>query len=259
MVARSPSEKGVVAVAAACVLLGLACGGGGAQVAVPKDGGLDAAKPVDASADRDATIPDTGEEDVAQAPDVAETGDATPEAGPPDARLEAVAERPPVDVAPDVTPPKVDAGVDLKPDLPMEKPPATASWTIAPGATCTAAGVGCMDTGAIGGYQVTASGVCGAASSVQLWFPGGQSAVAAGTYTVKAASGILDVVNMQAGMVGVLAERDEGAKHARYWGRSGTALVVVSGAGRRITLSGVSLREETSAAMTTLGLDGTCP
>jgi hypothetical protein len=116
-----------------------------------------------------------------------------------------------------------------------------------------------MDTGGVGGYQVTGSGVCGAATSVQLWFPGGNAPLAPGTYAVKAASGILDVINMQAGMVGVLAERDEGNKHARYWGRAGTATVAAAGAGRRITLSGVSLREEISGAMTTLAVDGTCP
>jgi hypothetical protein len=239
-----------------------ACGGGGAKVTVPDGGdagGRDA--PGESAASSDAQS-DHAAADVADATSVTDVTSMPDDAGQGEVGQDASMEMP-VEVNPDVAPPKVDAGpdlkVDMKVDLPAEKPPAAASWTIAPGPTCTAAGVGCMDTGAIGGYQVTASGVCGGPSSVQLWFPGSQAAVAPGTYSVKLASGILDVINMQAGMVGVLAERNEGSTHARYWGRSGTATVTVAGAGRRITLAGVSLREETSGAMTTLAVEGTCP
>jgi hypothetical protein len=236
-----------------------ACGKSGTAVDLPVDAaGKDAVGTRDAAVDLEAQVPvDVGQDDAGDAiepRDVAVELEVGLDSGGGD-----VANDVPIERSVDVAPPKIDAAPDLKADLPAEKPPATASWTIAPGAMCTAAGVGCMDTGALGGYQVTASGVCGAASSVQLWFPGGQAAVATGTYAVKVASGILDVINMQAGMVGVLAERDEGNKHARYWGRAGTATVAAAGAGRRITLSGVSLREETSSVTATLAMDGTCP
>lgn len=238
-----------------------ACGGGGAEVGVPADAaGEDAARPSDASPEVDASVtPDAVIEDVGVEADAIEVRDVAADAEGGTDTAGDVARDVAIDTPADVAPPKVEAGADAKADLPVEKPPATASWTISPGAMCTAAGVGCMDTGTLGGYQVTASGVCGAPSSVQLWFPGGQAVVATGTYAVKVASGILDVINMPAGMVGVLAERDEGNKHARYWGRAGTATVAAAGTGRRITLTGVSLREETSAVMTTLAVDGTCP
>jgi hypothetical protein len=232
-------------------LLGEAACGGGATGGIPDAG--------DARADTatDVASPTSPDADASDVVDVAPPVDAPPEvAG--DTASEAGVDGAP-EVGGDAASLKPDAAPDLKVDLPVEKPPASASWTIAPGPACTAAGVGCMDTGAVGGYQVTASGVCGAATSVQLWFPGGNAPLAPGTYAVKVASGILDVINMQAGMVGVLAERDEGNKHARYWGRAGAATVAAAGAGRRITLSGVSLREEISGAMTTLAVDGTCP
>ena len=153
-----------------------------------------------------------------------------------------------------------DAGVVIVVDAPVEHASATASWTLASFATCMAAGAGCMDTGAVGGYQITASGACPTASDVQLWFPGGASPLAAGTYAVKAAAGILDVIAMPAGMVGVLAEReDTSMTTARYWGLAGTVTVSATGAARHVTFTGVSLKEETSGAMTTLGADVSCP
>jgi len=133
-------------------------------------------------------------------------------------------------------------------------------WTIAPNPMCTAAGAGCMDTGTVGGYQITASGSCPSASDVQLWFPGGATPLAAGTYAVKAAAGILDVIAMPAGMVGVLAERDDVAKtHFKFWGRAGTVTVTAAGTARRVAFTGVTLREQTTGAMTTLAADVTCP
>jgi hypothetical protein len=221
--------------------------GDGAGDAVEADEG-DVAD--DAAADADAAKDATPTADAASATDAGDAGaDAATDVGVDasdggDAPAEA-----PVDVAPEV------AAKDAPADLPVEKPPATASWTIAPNPMCTAAGAGCMDTGAVGGYQITASGTCGVASSVQLWFPGGASPVAAGTYAVKTAAGILDVISMPAGMVGVAAERAP----LKYWGRAGTVTVAVSGAGRRVTFSGVTLKDEASAATTTLGADVTCP
>jgi hypothetical protein len=152
----------------------------------------------------------------------------------------------------------VEASVEASHDLPVEHASATASWTIDPNAACTAAGAGCMDTGTVGGYEVTASGTCGVPTSLQLWFPGGVSPLGAGTYTVKAATGIFDVVSMPAGMVGVLAERD-GTTTQRFWGRSGSVTVTSAGASRRATFTGVTAKEETSGVMTTLGADVTCP
>lgn len=258
--------SGAVLGIALAMLGAAACGGGGAAVVVP-DGG-DArgaggagggAGPRDAEVETSPTSPDAGPDvvDAAQPEDAA--FDSITDVARSDGALEAGVDRAPEVGGVDATSPKPDAAADLKVDLPVEKPPASASWTIAPGPACTAAGVGCMDTGTLGGYQVTASGVCSGASSVQLWFPGGKTPITAGTYAVKSASGILDVINMPAGMVGVLAEREEGAKHARYWGRAGSATVAVAGAGRRVTLSGVTLREETSGSVTTLAVDGTCP
>jgi hypothetical protein len=117
-----------------------------------------------------------------------------------------------------------------------------------------------MDTGSVGGYQITASGTCPTASALQLWFPGGTTPLAAGTYAVKAAAGILDVISMPAGMVGVLVERDDPSKvRFRYWGRSGTLTVAAAGAARHVTFSNVSLREETTSVATTLTGDVSCP
>jgi hypothetical protein len=145
-------------------------------------------------------------------------------------------------------------------DVAVERPSATASWTLSPFPPCTATGAGCMDTGAVGGYQITASGACPTASDVQLWFPGGAAPVAAGTYAVKSAAGILDVIAMPAGMVGVLVERDDASMtQARFWGRSGSVTVTASGAARHVTFTGVSLKEETSGVAATLAADVTCP
>ncbi|HEX4406998.1 MAG TPA: hypothetical protein VH560_19300, partial [Polyangia bacterium] len=95
---------------------------------------------------------------------------------------------------------------------------------------------------------------------IQLWFPGGVSPVAAGSYAVKAAAGILDVISMSAGMVGVFVERgDTTTTQTRFWGRSGSVTVTASGSARHVTLTGVSLKEETSGAAATLGADVTCP
>ncbi|HVZ71142.1 MAG TPA: hypothetical protein VHJ20_02100 [Polyangia bacterium] len=154
----------------------------------------------------------------------------------------------------------IDSAADVVSDVPIEKAPATASWSVGAAAMCTAAGAGCMDLGAVGGYQIVASGSCAGASSLQLWFPGGASPIAAGAYAVKAATGILDVVAMPAGMVGVSVTRDDAtAGHLQYWGRAGTVTVAAAGAGRRVTFSSVSLKEQTSGATSTLGADVTCP
>jgi hypothetical protein len=253
----SGSLASVLALAVVLVAGSLACGNGGATVKLKPD----SARPdaADAAADgevepeaRDvADAPDDESLDVVDAgADAADTLDAdgdgggATEAGPMDAPADVVAE----------------VGTDARQDVPVERPSATASWTIAPNAMCTAAGAGCMDTGAVGGYQITASGTCPTASSIQLWFPGGATPLAAGTYAVKAAAGILDVIAMPAGMVGVLAERDDTAQmHLKYWGRAGTATVTASGASRRVTFAGVTLREETTSALTTLTADVTCP
>jgi hypothetical protein len=255
------------------------CGGGSATVHVMPDGGdaRDAAEaaerapdvtPNDAMDAQDVSgeIGDAGEAaDASEAVDVSDASDAR-EAGPDvavadaadamDAAADADADAAPRDVAPEAP---AEVGADVRADLPAEKPPATASWTIAPDPMCTAAGAGCMDTGAVGGYQVTASGTCVGAPSMQLFFPGGMAAIAPGSYAVKPAAGILDVISMPAGKVGVLAERGTGAAHQRYWGRSGTVTVTVVGAARRVTLTGVGLQAEGTAATTTLAADVTCP
>jgi hypothetical protein len=155
---------------------------------------------------------------------------------------------------------RADVAADAHLDAVIEKPSATASWTLSSFPLCTAAGAGCMDTGAVGGYQITASGACPTASDVQLWFPGGVAPLAAGSYAVKSASGILDVIAMPAGMVGVLAERDDASMtQSRFWGRSGSVTVTAVGTARHVTFTGVSLKEETSGAAATLGADVTCP
>jgi hypothetical protein len=162
--------------------------------------------------------------------------------------------------SPDAADARADVAVEAHTDAAIEKPPATASWTLSPFPLCTAASAGCMDTGAVGGYQITASGACPTASDVQLWFPGGGAIVGAGSYAVKSASGILDVIAMPAGMVGVLAARDDASMtQARFWGRSGTVTVTAVGTARHVTFSGVVLKEETSGAAATLGADVTCP
>jgi hypothetical protein len=235
---------------AAALLLAAACGDGGMQAHVALDAAPDVrADAADAGSDRGAAAADGGD-----ASDDVEV----------DAALDATAEGPDA-VAGDRGPPAdaadaSEARVEASTDLPRERPSATAAWTIAPNSMCTADGAGCMDTGTVGGYQITASGRCPSASDVQLWFPGGATPLAAGTYAVKAAAGILDVIAMPAGMVGVLAERDDVANtHFRFWGRAGTVTVIAAGSARRVAFTEVTLREQTSGAMTTLAADVTCP
>jgi hypothetical protein len=272
MRAQTSSGRSWGAAIALFVLAFGGCGGGGPHGQLPDGGRRDGA---DAQ--------DVATEEPAVEAGGADATDASPEATePPDAALDAdatlavdggadggdggnvdaaeVADRPAESAPPDAPAEKVEAGADAPVDMSIQKPPATASWTIAPNPLCTAAGAGCMDTGTVGGYQITASGNCATASSIQLWFPGGMSSVPVGTYTVVTASGILDVINMQAGKVGLLAERDDAANnHFRYWGQGGMVTVSAAGAGRRITFSTVPIREETSGATTNVGGDVTCP
>jgi hypothetical protein len=249
----------------ALIVAGVGCGGGSSPVHLAPDGGdarrtaevgggdsreagdVSAEATAEAPADVDAALEAGPEGPARDAPDAADAAvdasdDASADAGMP----EAPADRP------------AEAAPEAPADVSVEKPPATASWTIAPNPMCTAAGAGCMDTGAVGGYQVTASGSCPGPSSVQLWFPGGAPVLAAGSYAVKPAAGILDVISMPAGMVGVLAERTDTAAH-RHWGRAGTVTVAAAGTARHVTFTGVTLKEEGTGAMTTLAADVTCP
>jgi hypothetical protein len=254
---RSPSAVLAWAMAFGAGLGG--CGDGASAVHVPPDAvsdrGVDAEDGGDAADAPPADLsPDAPSETGDGADDFVEPFDASvnvPSDAKADASPEVAADAAPTDVVPaDVAP--VDVAM---PDLPVGKASATASWTIAPDPMCTAAGAGCMDTGAVGGYQVTASGTCTVASSVQLWFPGGASPLPAATYAVKPADGILDVIAMPAGMVGVAVERGG----VKSWGRSGAATVSVAGAGRRVMLSNVILKQEGATAMTSLTADVTCP
>ncbi|HSZ82953.1 MAG TPA: hypothetical protein VLA14_11755 [Polyangia bacterium] len=251
---RAPPTRfeGLRTLVAACVLSGAAaCGGGQAAVQVPAD-----ARATDAA---DADAPDAldGPEDVAVDADARDgDGDGAVAARADGAAGDVAAEAPTSDAA-DA---RADAAVEARMDAATARPSATASWTLSPFSLCTASGAGCMDTGAVGGYQITASGACPTASDIQLWFPGGAAPVAAGSYVVKATSGILDVIAMPAGMVGVLAERDDASMtQSRFWGRSGSVTVTAAGTARHVTFTGVSLKEETSGAAATLGADVTCP
>jgi len=238
------------------------CGGSSAPATVSPDGpGADAR---DADVEGDVEVGDSAaadaEVDDAAAAD-AEDGSETDVADAGGTDADAVAADGQVDRAATTDGQSSDvaeASVEASHDVPVEHASATASWTIDPNAACTAAGAGCMDTGTTGGYEVTASGTCGVPTSLQLWFPGGASPLAAGSYTVKPAAGVLDVVFMPAGMVGVLAERD-GATTQKFWGRSGTVTVTATGSSRRATFTGVTATEETTSVMTTLGADVTCP
>jgi hypothetical protein len=264
MRARFPSCPGALFLFTVMSAGTAGCRGGGANIQV--DGSLADKADVgglgrsDASMDvSDVLTPDVGPDEVDGPP-----GDANPDATA-SSDLEASA-----DTGTDL---KADAGgeigsdvgggSDAPHDVAAEKAPATATWTIDPNPMCTASGAGCMDLGALGGYQITASGTCPLASSVQLWFPGGSTPLPVGTYAVKPAAGILDVISMPAGMVGLVAERDAATDaaqvHQKFWGRGGSVTVAVSGGGRRVTFAGVSVREETTSAMTTLGADITCP
>jgi hypothetical protein len=241
---------------ALALALAVGCGNGGMQAHVEPDAGPgDAGPDADAGSDaadgeREAPGSDTSDAtDASDAETVSDDATDDGDAGP-------AGDRPVQSDATDAA----DAPSDAPRDISAERPSATASWTIAPNPMCTAAGAGCMDTGTVGGYQITASGSCPTASDIQLWFPGGATPLGAATYAVKAATGILDVIAMPAGMVGVLAERDDASKnHFRLWGRAGTVTVTAVGAARHVTFAGVSLRDETTSAMTTLGADVTCP
>jgi len=242
----------------AASLLVAACSGGKASVQVPADGQATDATDADVAAP---DVLDAGVEvDLAALPDLADATDATDADGAPDVAADGAPDVAAEMPTPDAADARADAAVEAHMDAAIEKPSATASWTLSPFPLCTAAGAGCMDTGAVGGYQITASGACPTASDVQLWFPGGVAPVAAGSYAVKSASGILDVIAMPAGMVGVLAERDDASMtQARFWGRSGSVTVTATGTARHVTFTGVSLKEETSGAAETLGADVTCP
>jgi hypothetical protein len=266
---RSTSTRAGAALVVGCAwaLVGAASCGGSSTPATGTGVDAEAGGPPDAGPDEVDVDADSGAGagtdsgifvDTSDAPD-ADAAPAGDVADGPD--VDAAAADAPVDRAPVSDGPGADlaeGGIEASHDLPVERASATATWTLDPNAACSAAGAGCMDTGAVGGYEVTASGTCGAPSSLQLWFPGGSSSLAVGAYAVKAASGILDVISMPAGMVGVLVERD-GATTERDWGRSGTVTVTASGTTRRVTFTGVAVRDETSSAMTTLAADVTCP
>ena len=117
-----------------------------------------------------------------------------------------------------------------------------------------------MDTGVVGGYQITASGTCPTSSDLQLWSPGGAAPLPARTYAVKPAAGILDVIAMPAGMVGMLVERDDASgAHHEAWGRAGTVAVAAAGTVRHVTFSGVSVQDALTAVTATLAGDVSCP
>jgi hypothetical protein len=264
----SPLKSSVLVcdpILATLLLVVASCGGSGSRQNVEHDGSWDTphldATPLertdgsaetgdsesldDATGDLADALPDTGADlQDSQSSDVVPLDDASAE---PEAR-DAISE--------DVS----RSSVDASRDAPAERPPAAATWTFAPSLSYTAAGVGCMDTGPVGGYQITAIASSPTASNIQLWFPGGSTPLSPGSYMVKPAAGILDVISMPAGMVGLLAERDDAAKkHYRYWGRAGAVTVSASGSTRHVTFTGVTLREETNGAMTTLSADVTCP
>jgi hypothetical protein len=258
MAAHSSAHRAVATLITSWALVGLSsCGGGTPQILLLGDAAVDAAdapNPVDDAPDVD----EPADTDALAAPDA--ESEAPSDAATDAATLDADA-TPHVEAGDTSSADAVkEAGPDVAHDAPVEHAPATATWTIDPNAACSAAGAGCMDTGAVGGYEITASGSCPTASSLQLYFPGGTSPVPAATYAVKPAAGVLDVISMPAGKVGILVERDDAAKtHFRYWGRSGSVTVTAVGAGRRLILTGVSIREETSSAVTTLGADVSCP
>jgi hypothetical protein len=233
---RSLDGARVLIVFVALLALASACGdSGGMQIQIASD----------AASDADAAPGDASAGDVADAPSRADTE--APQDGADAPGADGGGGRPTGDGG--------DAAV------PAARPPATASWTLAPNPMCVAAGAGCMDLGAVGDYQITASGSCPTASDIQLWFPGGVAPLAVGTYAVKAASGILDVIAMPAGMVGLLVERDDASgAHHEAWGRAGTVAVAAAGATlRHVTFSGVSVRDTPTAVTATLGGDVSCP
>jgi hypothetical protein len=235
-----------------------ACSGGNTAVQVSADAQADVVADAAAPDTRDAAVDAAlGSNDRNDSIDRIDPMDAASDGAPAD-----VVDGGASDVSTETRPTdaRVDAAVEAHADTATQKPPATATWTLSSFPLCTAAGAGCMDTGAVGGYEITASGACPTASDIQLWFPGGVSPVAAGSYAVKAAAGILDVISMSAGMVGVFVERgDTTTTQTRFWGRSGSVTVTASGSARHVTLTGVSLKEETSGAAATLGADVTCP
>ncbi len=184
-----------VALACALALSGAGCGDGASAVHVTPDAGADARDARDAS-DVEAVDASAGDAELDAPADASETSDVGVDANAgSDTNVDAndASDAPPSlsEAGPDAT---VDGAKDAMPDLPIEKPSATANWTIGANPMCTAAGAGCMDTGAVGGYQVTASGTCPTASSVQLWFPGGASPHPAGSVKGNAAAAILGVL-----------------------------------------------------------------
>jgi hypothetical protein len=260
-------RRGVVLVLVAAALVGCRDDRPGGHAEVGSDGGDARDSRTDLGADHAADGAGDAAPDMAA--EAGEGGDARDVA--PDRAPDAVWDpdvRPDGDAADQHT--ATDTGADVAErapdgpaDAPAERPSATASWTIRPNAACVAAGAGCMDTGSVGGYQITATGYCPTTSSVQIYLPGGAGAPAPGTYAVKSASGIFDVIAMPPGMAGLAVDIDDPGKgHLRYWGRSGSVVVAVAAAGgaaRHVTFAAVTAREEQSNAAVLLDADVSCP
>lgn len=137
----------------------------------------------------------------------------------------------------------------------------SSAWTLAsPALDCTGTVTLCMDGGAVGGYQIAASGACPLASSMAVYLPGG-SVPAAGTYTVRPAASIIDLANVPAGMAAVRIISYSTAPVAQldWLGQSGTVEVTVDGGKISISTSGVEGKKAGSTDMSSMTISATCP
>ncbi len=116
----------------------------------------------------------------------------------------------------------------------------------------------CTDTGAAGGYQLAAGAQCALNNGLTIYLPGG-SVPAAGTYTVKPASSLFDLVNLTAGQVAIRAiHHPNGTTQEEWFAQSGTVAVTNTGGKLGYAATNLPTNKAGVGTATTLTLTATC-
>ena len=136
----------------------------------------------------------------------------------------------------------------------------SATWQLQPNAQCSATTSLCADGGAVGGYQLIGMGACPLSSTVGFYFHGGGGPPAAGTYPVRAATGLLGAANVPAGEVVVrIIHHPSTTVEENWFAQAGNVTVTVTGGKLTATLPLVSAKKDTTALTQMMMATTTCP
>ena len=116
----------------------------------------------------------------------------------------------------------------------------SATWTLAPFATCTGISTMCVDQMVNSPYQMASVGACPLSSSLAIYLPNG-AAPPPGTYTIKPVTNLLGLGSVPTGMVAArIVHHPTATSGDETWcGQSGTAVVTSSGGKLSLTLVNV--------------------